>query len=54
MFTVLKAAGMIMEYWPEAIQYWVYTFNRMPTKANPDYLSPYHTVPPPWAIAVAF
>ena len=42
MFTVLKAAGMASSYWPDALAHCVYTYNRMPTKANPDYLSPYH------------
>ena len=42
MFTVLKAANLGMEYWPEALALCVYTYNRMPTKANEDCLSPYH------------
>ena len=42
MFTVLKAAGMASSYWPDALAHCVYTYNRMPTKANPGYLSPYH------------
>jgi len=42
MFTVLKASGLGMQYWPEAFQYCVYTYNRMPTRANVDDLSPYH------------
>ena len=33
---------MTSAHWPDALSHCVYTYNRMPTKANPDYLSPYH------------
>ena len=42
MFTVLKAANLGLEYWLEALALCVYTYNRMPTKANEDFLSLYH------------
>jgi hypothetical protein len=49
MHTVLKASGLGMDYWAEALEYCVDTYNRLPSKANPWNCSPYqmyHGKPP--------
>jgi transposase InsO family protein len=49
MHTVLKASGLGMDYWSEALEYCVYTYNRLPSKANSLNCSPYqmyHGKPP--------
>ena len=43
MFTVLRASGLLFaDYWEHALAWCVYTYNRMPSKSNPDYLTPFH------------
>jgi transposase InsO family protein len=42
MHTVLKASGLSMQYWPEALDYCVYVYNRLPCSANLLNLSPFH------------
>ena len=41
MHALLKSSNLGIEYWPEAVNTCVYTYNRLPTKSNRDGYSPY-------------